>query len=435
MRSTSGPERDGAERVRGRHRRLDPVRRAGAARRAAGARPRTGSRPAPRRASPSERTNSEDGDRPRRSRRRSSARLGRVRGMPRIVVSIRIPGSSCSSTSAPPSCREATRPSRSRLAGGTKRVEVADVRLVLEGEQLGDRLERRRGSLEPMNGVRTRARRIRRARRASRRRTPAAAIRQRVDERAADAERLRARRSRASGRAVRSGRACPGAPRRTSSRRSSRADGCGAGRARRAAARRRGYGAPARSVRSAAAVSIESRRRSRALVGLLEVDPRGVDAAQDVLEPAADELALVHRQSVAGGLVASSKRPIRNGAPRVCASPRGSPAARARSAGGRSRSRAGSRPGRRRAAGRRSARRSREHAARRRGATSGGEVVVVREHLAGDAPRAVAGERQRKTTPTSSISSPRPREKRKCRMPKPARICGSCAGWPKLSGR
>ncbi len=34
------------------------------------------------------------------------------------------------------------------------------------------------------------------------------------------------------------------------------------------------------------------------LVRLLEVDPRGVDAAQDVLQPAAHELALVHRQGV-----------------------------------------------------------------------------------------------------------------------------------------
>src|SRR6185437_12205410 len=35
-----------------------------------------------------------------------------------------------------------------------------------------------------------------------------------------------------------------------------------------------------------------------ALVRLLEVDPRGVDAANHVLEPAADQLALVDRQLV-----------------------------------------------------------------------------------------------------------------------------------------
>ena len=38
-----------------------------------------------------------------------------------------------------------------------------------------------------------------------------------------------------------------------------------------------------------------------ALVGLLEVDPRGVDAAQDVLEPAADELPFVLREPSAAG--------------------------------------------------------------------------------------------------------------------------------------
>jgi hypothetical protein len=61
-----------------------------------------------------------------------------------------------------------------------------------------------------------------------------------------------------------------------------------------------------------------------------------------------------------------------------------------------------------------------------------GEVVVVRQHLAGD-------HLGRPGTPAeddaeSSSSSPSPREKRKVSRPNPARICGSCAGWPKLSG-
>ena len=41
----------------------------------------------------------------------------------------------------------------------------------------------------------------------------------------------------------------------------------------------------------------------RALIRLLEVDPRRVDAAQEVLEPAADELALVHGECVRPGCV------------------------------------------------------------------------------------------------------------------------------------
>ncbi len=69
-----------------------------------------------------------------------------------------------------------------------------------------------------------------------------------------------ARRSRASGRAARSGRACPGAPRRTSSRRSSRAAGCGAGRATRAAGLRPGQARP----RAACAAPRPSRSRAAA---------------------------------------------------------------------------------------------------------------------------------------------------------------------------
>ena len=58
----------------------------------------------------------------------------------------------------------------------------------------------------------------------------------------------------------------------------------------------------------------------RALIRLLEVDPRRVDAAQDVLEPAADELALVDRQPV--GQRACARRSGRSGTGRRT-SPRG----------------------------------------------------------------------------------------------------------------
>ena len=292
-------------------------------------------------------------------------------------------------------------------AVGAEGVEIADVGLVLDdvqpgegaaGTAIGDRERAVSGDVDREHVGRRRRRtpagatRSRRARRACCVRpldeTPTA-IRQRVDERRAVAERFARDRRRSSARAARSGRACRGGPRRTSSRRSSRADGSGAGRARRAGSRRAGTARPSRrrAERRRSVSASSSRRSARSLACLrysrAELTPRRTFWSRLPTSSPSNAGELVRRRldSPSSGRSAPTRRgaaraPLHNSGSSGCTG-RWSEPLQSRTV-----SHAGSLE-RCAEAVRRSAR---SDAARRR-PTRVGEVVVVRQELAGDAPR------------------------------------------------